>query len=153
MAAATVWAVVQIIQAVSWGNHQSPAELVFQSRNEMVNVWTADGGREDQMPGANFDKETVVAVFAGPKTGSGYRIKIMQVVKSEDGKKAVVLYQEKEPEGGATGTKVTYPNHVVRIAKTEGDIKFLDIDSTDGKKFVDALQQSQGQPQPQPAGK
>lgn len=136
---AIVWVLISIAHAVSWGNHQSAGEMVFQSRGEMVNVWTADGGREDQLPPVNFDKETVLAVFAGAKNGSGYKIKIMRIVKQQDGKQVVVLYQTADPEVNAGG-KTTYPNHVVTIAKTEGDFKFLDVDTTEGKQFIAALQ-------------
>jgi TPR repeat protein len=148
------WVLVSIVHTFSWGNHQSAAELVFDSRAAMLNVWTADGGREDQMPGVDFEKEMVLAVFAGPKNGSGYKIKIQQVIKAEKGNQVIALYQTTEPEGNPVGTKTTYPNHVVSIQKIENaNVKFLDLESDEGKKFIAALQAQQaaakeGQPQP-----
>lgn len=137
------WVLVSIVHTFSWGNHQSAAELVFESKAAMLNVWTADGGREDQMPAVDFDKEMVIAVFSGAKNGGGYTVKIQQVIKAESGNQVIVLYQTTEP-GNPVGTKTTYPNHVVSIPKIDkANVKFLDLDTAEGQKFIAALQAQQ----------
>jgi hypothetical protein len=130
------WVLVQMVRALSWGNHQTAAELTFQSRDEMANVWKADGGREDQMPMVAFSKETVVAVFSGQKTAANH-VKIKAVLMTDDKKQGLVLYQESDDKSNSS--KVTYPNAVVVVPKTEVPFKFLDIDGTEGKAIWEKL--------------
>lgn len=155
-----VWVVLSILGVIQWAPQHQKAEFrVFQSAKEMAAVWTSDGGKSEtlpaafdevgeirvyagtearQMPKVDFAKHTVVALFAGEKSTGGYGIKAEKVLVTADKKKAVVLYSEKSPAPGGPVTMVmAYPSHVVVIEKFTGEIKFVSVDSEEGKKLVE----------------
>ncbi len=136
------WVVLEIVRAFAWESHAGRGEYVFKTRDEMTRVWQQDGGKPDRMPKVDFEQELVLAVFAGQKQGTGHRIKIEAVAKPEKGKDGIVLYRETAPKGENRAAQVTYPNHVVVIKKVDAEFKFIDIETADGQKIVQALEQA-----------
>ncbi|MGD0094676.1 MAG: protease complex subunit PrcB family protein, partial [Planctomycetota bacterium] len=110
-----VLAVLHICGVVHWTPaHQKAECLVFHSAAEMTAVWLADGGQPEraprrydevgeirvftedkehpQPPQISFEKEMVVAVFAGQKPTGGYSVKIENVVHAPAKKTVWVVY-------------------------------------------------------------
>lgn len=79
-------------------------------------------------PPVDFDKQTVVAIFAGTKPTGGYSVKVTKVTdQSRPGKPstAVVDYEVISPPPDAMVTQaLTYPYVVVRIEKRLEQIEF-----------------------------
>jgi len=154
-----VLAVLQIVGTVNWTPAHKKAECcMFRSADEMAQVWVADGGDKERMPrrydeigeirvfdeagkkerprGINFDKDMVLAVFAGEKPTGGYGVKIEKVVHAAAKKTVWVIYSERTPEPGSAVTQaLTYPSHVVAVRKVEGEVKFVKADSPQAKEI------------------
>jgi hypothetical protein len=158
-----VLAVLHICGAVHWTPAHKKAEcLVFHSGDELATAWLADGGRrgsapvrydevgemrvfaeggkEPPPPPINFEKEMVVAVFAGQKPTGGYSVKVEKVVYAAGRKTVWVVYSEKAPGPDAMTTQVlTYPSHVVAVTKVEGEVKFVKSESEEARKLEEML--------------
>lgn len=150
-----VWTVLQIIGVIAWTpDHKKAEQLVFQTKDELVKVWTADGGKTEEVPArydqigeirvfdegkklvpeVDFNRHTVLAVFSGEKPSGGYDVKIEKVLESDDKKKVAVLYRESAPPAGMGVIAVlTYPKHVVVVKKITGKVSFLRADSDEAK--------------------
>jgi hypothetical protein len=139
------WVLIEILRALSWESHTSAAEYVFNSKAEMQAVYLQDGGKEDRMPKVDFDNETVIAVFAGEKSGLGHRIKIDAIVRDEKDTTGIVVYTITAPEKENHGTQKSYPSHVVVVKKAKAKFTFLDSDSAKGKAVLDGLKKGQGE--------
>lgn len=93
-------------------------------------LWEEHAGPDKQPPTVDFDKQTVLAIFAGPKKSGGYSIKITTIKLA--GKELQVRYHLTEPEKGKfTSQVLTYPSHIVTIdrQKASGDfdsVKFIE---------------------------
>jgi len=156
-----IWALLQILGVLTWSpQHKQAEQMVFQNKEEMAKVWVADGGKatelperydeigeirvhdpeiKDKLPKVDFQKHTVLAVFAGEKPSAGFTVKIEKVAQSRDGKETVVLYRETAPRGIAAAV-LTYPSHVVVVKKLTGKVAFVSAESEEGKKLQTQLQ-------------
>jgi hypothetical protein len=140
MGTATVaWVLCEIIRSFAWESHQAPGQMVFQNKGEMARVWVTDGGKEDRMPKVDFEKETVIAIFAGPKNGTGHRVRIEAVIQTEDQKEGIVLHKTFLPGEGERASQMTYPNHVVVIRKSTAPFRFVAAESEEGKKLLESM--------------
>lgn len=158
-----VLAILQIIGGVHWTPDHKKAEcLVFRSQDEMAQVWIADGGQKDRMPrrydevgeirvfdegkkkdeppGIDFEKDMVLAVFAGEKHTGGFSIRIEKVYYSAAKKTVWAVYSEKTPEAGAAVTQaLAYPSHVVAVKKVEGEVKFVKAGTDEAKAILEKV--------------
>ncbi len=132
-----LFVVLQILRTLSWpGAHSAPEQRVFRTAEELKQAWVADGGAPSNLPPVDFEKEMVLAVFAGKKPTRGHAIKIERVaVKGPDANPTVcVLYRQTVPAPDVTVTQaITYPSHAVVVKKMPGRVKFLDIASVEGE--------------------
>lgn len=100
------------------------------TQDELNTLWEEHAGADKQPPTVDFDKQTVLAIFAGPKKSGGYSIKITTIKLA--GKELQVRYHLTEPDKGKLTTQVlTYPSHIVKIdrQKAGGDfdsVKFIE---------------------------
>lgn len=100
------------------------------TQDELDTLWEEHAGADKQPPTVDFDKQTVLAIFAGPKKSGGYSIKITTIKLA--GKELQVRYHLTEPDKGKLTTQVlTYPSHIVKIdrQKAGGDfdsVKFIE---------------------------
>lgn len=108
---------------------KSAANRTAATQEEFDTLWEEHAGADKQPPQVDFAKQTVLAVFAGPKKSGGYSIKVTSVKLS--GKELQVRYHLTEPEKGKLTSQVlTYPSHIVKIdrRKASGDfdsVKFI----------------------------
>lgn len=85
-------------------------------------LWLQHNGSSQQKPEVDFNKQTVIAVFAGQKKTGGYDIEITKIVQT--GKTLEVTYHESSPAPDSLTTQVlTSPSHLVTInlSKANGD--------------------------------
>lgn len=139
--------ILEILRAITWpGAHAQAEQLVFQNQEELAKVWNADMDKNKlsprpELPKVDFDKETVLAVFAGEKRTGGYKIKIEKVLQDKDNNVAV-LYRASAPKpGGVVTQSFTYPRDVAVIKKVAGKVQFVNVDSAEGKKYEEWLKQ------------
>ena len=132
--------VLQILRTLAWaGVHQQPGQFVWRTAAEFEQAWVADRGAKEKLPAVDFDKEMVLAVFAGMKKTGGYRIAIEKVVAKPG--KVYVLYRQTVPApGGPVTMAITFPSHVVVVPKTEGEVMFFPVDSPQGKEILSRVQ-------------
>ncbi len=108
---------------------KTAANRTAATQDEFDTLWEEHAGADKQPPQVDFTKQTVLAVFAGPKKSGGYSIKVTSVKLS--GKELQVRYHLTEPEKGKLTSQVlTYPSHIVKIdrRKASGDfdsVKFI----------------------------
>jgi len=131
--------VMQILRALTWpGAHRTAEQRVFRAPDEFRQAWEADGGTAATLPGVDFEKEMVLAVFAGEKRTGGHAIRIEQVALggTEADPVVCVLYRQTAPPPNAMVIQVlTHPAHAVVVKKVSGAVKFLDIASAEGAQL------------------
>ncbi len=72
----------------------------------------------------NFEEEMILAVFMGERTTGGYSIEIVEIVEMDD--VIEVLIEETSPgEDDMVTMALTYPEHIVKMEKTEKPIEFI----------------------------
>lgn len=135
------WIVIEVVRSLSWDTHTTPEQLVFRNKEEMQKVWEHDGGKADQMPKVDFEKETVVAVFAGEKT-AGSSVKIELIAQGDGDDRLIVLYSVAAPEKEVKDAKKTCPSQVAVIKKFAGEINFLDAATPEGKEGLKTIKAS-----------
>ena len=78
------------------------------------------------VPPVDFDREMVVAVFAGSRPTAGYSVEVTSV-EERDGA-VVVSYRELAPSRDAvTAQMLTSPYHVIAVATRAGEVSFRKI--------------------------
>jgi hypothetical protein len=117
--------------------HHKKEQMVFKTKEEMHKVWLADRGNEATLPyftpegatGAtkprevDFDKEMVVAVFAG-QAQCHCGIRIERVLPKGDG--VVVEFREYSWNSGVAPPP-TCPCQVVVVDKVAGKVEFKEL--------------------------
>lgn len=109
-----------------YSSYTEKASIVINDAEAWADVWnntTANLVPQPALPEVDFSKETIIAVFLGVKSTSGYEIKITEI-KEEQGK-VFVYVKESEPKPRAmVATVLTYPYHIVKTEKITKDVEF-----------------------------
>jgi hypothetical protein len=131
--------VLQILRILAWaGAHEQPGQFAWRTAAEFEKAWVADGGAKENLPAVDFEKEMVLAVFAGMKNTGGYGITIEKVATKPG--KVYVLYRETAPlPDGMVTMAITYPSHVVVVPKTAGEVMFVPANSPAGQEILGRL--------------
>lgn len=96
------------------------------SQEEWEMLWK-EHSASPSVPTVDFNKQTVLAVFAGQKSTGGYAIKITSI--RIEGQKLMVSYHESEPEKGKVTSQVlTAPSHIVKVDKRQSAGDFDSIE-------------------------
>lgn len=75
------------------------------------------------MPAVDFMKTTVIGVFLGSRNTAGYRVTITGIER--DGATVAVTYREERPAArDILAQVITFPHHLVRVERVEGQVKF-----------------------------
>jgi len=75
------------------------------------------------VPGVDFGRRMVVAVFLGTRPSAGYAVEITGT--GVDGNDLVVQWSERRPEKGMVAAQIlTSPAHIVSVPKVTGAIRF-----------------------------
>ncbi len=72
----------------------------------------------------NFEEEMILAVFMGERTTGGYSIEIVEIMEKDDVVE-VIIGQTSPGEDDMVSMAFTYPEHIVKMEKTEKPIEFI----------------------------
>jgi hypothetical protein len=152
-----MWAIFEILRTVAWPDHRVAEQMMYINQRDFAAAWRADGGRKSKVPQVDFDKETVLAVFAGPRYGGGIRIENVRQVRAGNAfppGTILVLYRQFDEPVSET---LTSPSHVVAVERIEDPVIFVDADTDNGQMLValdektnKALKNMQGVDRPPP---
>ena len=77
------------------------------------------------VPAVDFGKERVAALLLGPKSNGCWSVEVTRVSSDNVAESTVVAYTVHEPPKGQVCTAVvTYPHHVIAIAKGPTEVRF-----------------------------
>jgi hypothetical protein len=96
---------------------------LFRSREDLVKVLERHNpGRNIQLPPINFSRQAVYLVAAGPRSSTGYELRIERV--QDQGDHIVVVVREDTPSlGDPVKARVTYPFRLIALPRTDEPVK------------------------------
>jgi len=102
-------------------------QVVVRTAEEWKALWKEHApGRP--MPAVDFTKSMIMGVFLGSRNTAGYRVTITGIER--DGGTLAVTYREARPRPGEMLAQVlTFPHHLVRVERIEGEVKFTHASS------------------------
>jgi VWFA-related protein len=108
-------------------NRTKPEQIVIRSQAEWEKVWQSlPTGKP--LPEVDFEQEMLVAVFLGRRSTGGYSVRVDSVRREGEG--IVVAYREVAPAPDAVRTQqLTTPFVVARVVKTEGGVRFEQVEA------------------------
>jgi hypothetical protein len=97
-------------------------QVVVRTAEEWKSIWKEHApGRP--MPAVDFTKSMIIGVFLGTRNTAGYRVTITGIER--DGATVAVTYREARPRAGEMLAQVlTFPHHLVRVERSEGEVRF-----------------------------
>jgi hypothetical protein len=103
-------------------NIDDARQAVVNSEQEWKALWKIHAA-DKPLPAIDFSTTSVIAVFLGSRPTGGYRVAVTAV--DQQGDTIVVSWRETRPPAGLIVTQVlTFPYHIVSIAKTTAAVKF-----------------------------
>jgi PrcB C-terminal len=96
---------------------------VFRSRAALLDVLERNNpGRTIRLPNVDFERREIYLVAAGPRSSTGYELRIVRV---EDlGDHIVVVVHERTPAlGDAVQARVTYPFRLIALPRSSKTVK------------------------------
>jgi hypothetical protein len=79
-------------------------------------------GRPIRLPNIDFGRREVLLVAAGPRSSTGYEIRIVQV--RDQGNRIVVVVHERTPSlGDPVQARVTYPFRLITLPRSGKPVK------------------------------
>lgn len=96
---------------------------LFRSRDALLEVLERHNpGRSIQLPRIDFSRQAVYLVAAGPRSSTGYALRIVRV--EDQGDQIVVVVREDTPSlGDPVKARVTYPFRLIALPRTEEPVK------------------------------
>jgi protease stability complex PrcB-like protein len=96
---------------------------VFRSRAALLDVLERNNpGRPIHLPNIDFGDREIYLVAAGPRSSSGYELKVVRV--SDLGDHIVVVVHERTPTlGDPVQARVTYPFRLIALPRSDKPVK------------------------------
>jgi hypothetical protein len=96
---------------------------IFRDRADLVDYLEhAMPGRRIQLPRIDFSRREAILVAAGPRSSTGYNLRILGV--RESGSRIVVTVRERTPSLGQPVTaKVTYPFRLITVPRSDKHLR------------------------------
>ena len=96
--------------------------VVIRTPEDWNALWKEHGpGRP--VPAVDFTKSMVIGVFLGFRNSAGFRVTITGIERT--GATVAVTYREARPRAGEMLAQVlTFPHHLVRVERIDGEVKF-----------------------------
>ena len=107
-------------------SHADPEYLVINDNAQWQSLWQtlfSNRGDKPPLPEIDFTNRTIVAVFQGTQSSSGYEILIEEIVETENSLEVAVKAFAPGRKCGVLGT-LTRPFDIVEIEKTEKQVVF-----------------------------
>ena len=96
---------------------------VFRSREAVLEVLTEHNpGRTIRLPKIDFSRQEIYLVAAGPRSSTGYDLRIVSV--QDQGDHVLVVVREDTPTlGDPVAARVTYPFRLIALPRTDEPVK------------------------------
>jgi hypothetical protein len=96
---------------------------VFRDRAALLDVLERNNpGRAIRLPEVDFERSEIYLVAAGPRSSSGYELRIVRV--QDLGGHIVVVVHERTPSlGDAVQARVTYPFRLISLPRSSKPVK------------------------------
>ena len=96
---------------------------VFRDRASLVDVLERNNpGRPIDLPAIDFSRQEVYLVAAGPRSSTGYDLRVVRV--EEKGGRIVVVVHEQTPSlGDQVQARVTYPFRLIALPRSDEPVK------------------------------
>ena len=96
---------------------------VFRNRAALLDVLERNNpGRTIRLPNVDFERREIYLVAAGPRSSSGYELRIVRV--QDLGEHIVVVVHERTPSlAGAVQGRVTYPFRLIALPRSSKPVK------------------------------
>lgn len=117
---------VQTLVKEQMSQEEEALQVVARTPAEWTALWRKHAG-EAPAPKVDFAKHSVVAVFLGTRSSSGYSVEITRT--RETGGILTVEWQERRPDPGQISAQIlTSPVHIATIPKHTGEIRFKKVE-------------------------
>jgi hypothetical protein len=95
----------------------------FESREALLKVLERHNPRRGiDLPAIDFSRRSVYLVAAGPRSSTGYELRIVAV--RDEGDHVVVVVREETPAlGDPVAARVTYPFRLISLPRTDEPVK------------------------------
>jgi hypothetical protein len=96
---------------------------LFRNREDLVGVLERHNpGRNIDLPRIDFSRQEVYLVAAGPRSSTGYELRIVRV--QDQGDHIEVVVRERTPSlGDPVEARVTYPFRLIALPRTDEPVK------------------------------
>ena len=96
---------------------------LFHTRAALTEVLEqANPGRQVRLPPIDFARQDVYLVAAGPRSSTGYDLRIVRV--QDDGDRVWVVVRERTPSlGDPVNARVTYPFRLITLPRDSKPVK------------------------------
>jgi len=116
----------QTISKGSFNSLQEKSEYVIKNNEDWKNLWhkiNSFNKPESNLPGIDFNKSIIIAVFQGQKNTGGYNIEIKKIIERKN--YIEVQVKENNSSGRFIIEAITSPYHIVKINRLGKEIKFI----------------------------
>jgi hypothetical protein len=96
---------------------------LFRTRDALLDVLErANPGRRLRIPPIDFEKQEAYLVATGPRSSTGYDLRIVRV--EDDGDRVLVVVRERTPSlGDPVAARVTYPFRLIALPRSDKPVK------------------------------
>lgn len=96
---------------------------LFRSREDLVEVLERHNpGRNIRLPAIDFSRQAAYLVATGPRSSTGYELRVVRV--EDEGDQIVVVVHEDTPAlGDPVEARVTYPFRLIALPRTDEPVK------------------------------
>lgn len=96
---------------------------LFHTRTALMDILErANPGRRIRVPPIDFARQEVYLVAAGPRSSTGYDLRIVRV--QDDGGRVLVFVREQTPSlGDPVNARVTYPFRLIALPRSDKPVK------------------------------
>jgi hypothetical protein len=111
-----------------YGGISGKNTYVVSNEDDWRGLWSmayANQVPEPELPAVDFEKEMVIAVFAGEFPSGGYEVKIDRLDEYDD--VIIITFVITSPGAACGNTEaLTQPFHIAKIKKTDKEISFVE---------------------------
>jgi len=96
---------------------------LFDNRRDLAEMLERNNpGRRIELPHINFRRQEVYLVAAGPRSSTGYDLRIVRV-RNQDGRVVVVVREQTPSLGDPVQARITYPFRLIALPRKDKPVK------------------------------
>lgn len=108
----------------NYSNISRARQLIIMDKHDWLSFWRIHSGNQKlRRPRINFDRDMVIAVFAGQQPSDGYGLEVESVSKKDE----IITVEfsfHVPPDNAAVSLTPTQPYIIIKIPRHDGQIKF-----------------------------